>query len=183
MTDMGGTSGSGELVSSWLVMSQLSSRRGSTSSVRRPHSAVTRGGHRAGLLRPGAGRAGCASRVTPAGLAGRVTPRADAAGRTASYRDLVRRSFTQWLRHPGPWAIDGAVAAVLLALMVSQLALTLVARGWSNAEVAERLYLSAATAKTHVGRLLMKLQARDRTQLVVIAYETGLVTPGAPPSR
>ena len=62
--------------------------------------------------------------------------------------------------------------------------LTLVARGWSNAEIAERLYLSAATAKTHVGRLLMKLQARDRTQLVVIAYETGLVTPGGPaPSR
>ena len=52
------------------------------------------------------------------------------------------------------------------------------ARGWSNAEIAERLYLSAATAKTHVGRLLMKLQARDRTQLVVIAYETGLITPG-----
>jgi len=62
--------------------------------------------------------------------------------------------------------------------------LTLVARGWSNAEIADRLYLSAATAKTHVGRLLMKLQARDRTQLVVIAYETGLVTPGGPaPSR
>ena len=61
--------------------------------------------------------------------------------------------------------------------------LALVARGWSNAEIAERLYLSAATAKTHVGRLLMKLQARDRTQLVVIAYETGLVTPGGPPSR
>jgi DNA-binding NarL/FixJ family response regulator len=52
-----------------------------------------------------------------------------------------------------------------------------VARGWSNAEIAERLYLSPATAKTHVGRLLTKLQARDRTQLVVIAYETGLVTP------
>jgi DNA-binding NarL/FixJ family response regulator len=47
----------------------------------------------------------------------------------------------------------------------------------SNAEIAGRLYLSPATAKTHVGRLLTKLQARDRTQLVVIAYETGLVTP------
>ena len=56
--------------------------------------------------------------------------------------------------------------------------LALVARGWSNAEVAARLYLSPATAKTHVGRLLTKLHARDRTQLVVIAYETGLVTPG-----
>ena len=58
--------------------------------------------------------------------------------------------------------------------------LALVARGWSNAEVAEHLYLRPATAKTHVGRLLMKLQARDRTQLVVIAYETGLVTPSGP---
>jgi DNA-binding NarL/FixJ family response regulator len=58
--------------------------------------------------------------------------------------------------------------------------LTLVARGWSNAEIAERLYLSPATAKTHVGRLLTKLQARDRTQLAVIAYETGLVTPSGP---
>jgi len=56
--------------------------------------------------------------------------------------------------------------------------LTLVARGWSNAEISERLHVSPATAKTHVGRLLIKLQARDRTQLVVIAYETGLVTPG-----
>ena len=53
-------------------------------------------------------------------------------------------------------------------------------RGWSNAEIAERLYLSPATAKTHVGRLLTKLLARDRTQLVVIAYETGLVTPSGP---
>ena len=53
-------------------------------------------------------------------------------------------------------------------------------RGWSNAEIAERLYLSPATAKTHVGRLLTKLQARHRTQLVVIAYETGLVTPSGP---
>jgi DNA-binding NarL/FixJ family response regulator len=50
----------------------------------------------------------------------------------------------------------------------------------SDAEIAERLYLSAATAKTHVGRLPMKLQARDRTLLVVTACETGLVTPGAP---
>ncbi len=50
-------------------------------------------------------------------------------------------------------------------------------RSWSNAEIAERLYLSPATARTHVGRLLTKIQARDRTQLVVIAHETGLVTP------
>ena len=50
-----------------------------------------------------------------------------------------------------------------------------VARGLSNTEIAGRLHMSPATAKTHVSRLLMKLTARDRAQLVVIAYETGLV--------
>ena len=53
-----------------------------------------------------------------------------------------------------------------------------VAGGWSNAEIGERLHISAATAKTHVSRLLMKLDAHDRAQLVMIAYETRLVTPG-----
>jgi DNA-binding NarL/FixJ family response regulator len=53
-----------------------------------------------------------------------------------------------------------------------------VAGGWSNREIGERLHISAATAKTHVSRLLMKLDAHDRAQLVMIAYETGLVTPG-----
>jgi DNA-binding NarL/FixJ family response regulator len=53
-----------------------------------------------------------------------------------------------------------------------------VARGLNNAEIAAALHMSVATAKTHVSRVLMKLAARDRAQLVVIAYETGLVTPG-----
>jgi DNA-binding NarL/FixJ family response regulator len=54
--------------------------------------------------------------------------------------------------------------------------LVLVARGRSNAEIADELHMSAATAKTHVSRLLAKLGARDRAQLVVIAYESGLAT-------
>ena len=53
-----------------------------------------------------------------------------------------------------------------------------VGHGRTNAEVAERLYISPLTAKTHVSRILTKLHARDRAQLVVIAYETGLVRPG-----
>jgi DNA-binding NarL/FixJ family response regulator len=56
--------------------------------------------------------------------------------------------------------------------------LTLVGQGLSNAEIAERLVLSPLTAKTHVARLFRKLDARDRAQLVVTAYETGLVVPG-----
>jgi DNA-binding NarL/FixJ family response regulator len=54
--------------------------------------------------------------------------------------------------------------------------LALVARGLSNAELAEALHVSVPTAKTHVSRVLTKLGARDRTQLVVIAYESGVVT-------
>jgi DNA-binding NarL/FixJ family response regulator len=57
--------------------------------------------------------------------------------------------------------------------------LALVGAGLSNAEIADRLVLSPLTAKTHVSRLLMKLRARDRAQLVVVAYESGLVVPGA----
>jgi DNA-binding NarL/FixJ family response regulator len=53
-----------------------------------------------------------------------------------------------------------------------------VARGLSNAEIAEELFMSHATAKTHVSRLLTKLDARDRAQLVMIAYEAGVVAPG-----
>jgi DNA-binding NarL/FixJ family response regulator len=70
--------------------------------------------------------------------------------------------------HPGIGTLTGREHEVLAA----------VARGRSNAEIAEDLFMSHATAKTHVSRLLTKLDARDRAQLVVLAYEAGLVVPG-----
>jgi DNA-binding NarL/FixJ family response regulator len=56
--------------------------------------------------------------------------------------------------------------------------MALVAEGLSNAQIATRLVVSPATAKTHVSRAMVKLAARDRAQLVVLAYESGLVRPG-----
>ena len=53
-----------------------------------------------------------------------------------------------------------------------------VARGLSNGEIADALYLSETTVKTHVGHILMKVGLRDRAQAIVMAYETGLVEPG-----
>jgi DNA-binding NarL/FixJ family response regulator len=58
--------------------------------------------------------------------------------------------------------------------------LLLIAHGLTNDEIAERLFLSMATVKTHVNHVFMKLRARDRAQAVVLAYESGLVRPGSP---
>jgi DNA-binding NarL/FixJ family response regulator len=92
---------------------------------------------------------------------------------------VTRRLIEEVARRP---AIDAAAVPGLADLTEREReVLQLIARGLSNAEIAERLYLGEATVKTHVGRVLTKLGLRDRVQAVVVAYESGLVTPGAPP--
>jgi DNA-binding NarL/FixJ family response regulator len=90
---------------------------------------------------------------------------------------ITRRLVERYARpHP-----PGAPAAGKLAELTPREleVLTQVARGHSNAEIAADMYLSEATVKTHVSRILAKLDLRDRVQAVVLAYEEGLVEPGA----
>ncbi|WP_280393415.1 response regulator transcription factor [Nocardia brasiliensis] len=99
-----------------------------------------------------------------------------AAGDALLTPSITRRMISAFARRPaalpalpdGPAALTGREREVLEH----------VAAGRSNAEIAATLHLSVATVKTHVGRLLTKLAVRDRAQLVVLAYETGIVIPG-----
>ena len=100
-----------------------------------------------------------------------------AAGDALLAPGVTRRLIAEFARRPEPTTVTPAALAGLTDR--EREVLVLVARGLTNAEIAERLVVSAATAKTHVSRVLAKLQARDRAQLVMLAYETGLVTPGA----
>ena len=98
-----------------------------------------------------------------------------AAGEALLAPSITRRLIEQFASGPDP-ASSEAVLAPLTEREREVLAE--VGRGRSNAELAERLFISPLTAKTHVSRILTKLGVRDRAQLVVVAYETGLVTPG-----
>ncbi|OLF18254.1 response regulator [Actinophytocola xanthii] len=89
---------------------------------------------------------------------------------------VTRRLLDRFLGAAGGQLRD---AAVLDALTEREReVLLLIAQGLSNTEIARKLFLSEATVKTHVGRVLAKLDLRDRVQAVVLAYETGLVRPG-----
>ncbi|WP_025274375.1 response regulator [Haloglycomyces albus] len=111
--------------------------------------------------------------IDPDDLAGavRVVAAGDALISPAITRKVISE-FAQQVRRPEPAenlnVLTGREREVL----------RLVAAGLSNRELAEHLYISPATAKTHVSRVMQKLGARDRAQLVVMGYESGLVTPG-----
>ena len=102
--------------------------------------------------------------------------RSVAAGDALLASSLTRRFIEDFVRRPPP----GAAPVGALAELTDREAevVRLVARGLSNAEIAERMVVSEATVKTHVARVLSKLGLRDRTQVVVMAYETGFVRPG-----
>jgi DNA-binding NarL/FixJ family response regulator len=111
--------------------------------------------------------------VPPAELAHAV--RVVAAGETLLAPAITRRLVEEFVRRPAP----GRRPERLDRLTERELeVLTLVARGLSNAEIANQLVLGETTVKTHVTRILGKLDLRDRVQAVVLAYESGLVTPG-----
>ncbi len=89
---------------------------------------------------------------------------------------ITRRLIEQFARRPTPSARPDALAELTRRELEI---LQLVARGLSNREIAAQLVLGEATVKTHVTRVLRKLSLRDRVQAVVVAYESGLVQPGA----
>lgn len=92
---------------------------------------------------------------------------------------ITRRLIERFIAQPAPGAMPEAVSALSDR---EREVLGLLARGSSNAEIAARLFLSEATVKTHVARLLAKLGVRDRMQAVILAYETGFIRPGDNPS-
>jgi len=92
---------------------------------------------------------------------------------------VTRRLITDLASRPERPPPSGSLGRALAGLTDREReVLALVAEGLSNDEIAARLFLSPLTSKTHVSRIMTKLGARDRAQLVVIAYESGLVTPG-----
>lgn len=115
--------------------------------------------------------------IEPADLvhAIRVVHRGDALLAPVVTRTLIE----EFAVRAKPTLADRKLAALMRSLTEREREIvTHVAAGLSNDEIAQRLFVSPATAKTHVSRAMIKLGARDRAQLVVLAYESGLVRPG-----
>jgi DNA-binding NarL/FixJ family response regulator len=102
--------------------------------------------------------------------------RAVAAGDAVVSPTVTRRLLDRFVGATGTPFRDASALDVLTDR--EREVFVLIAKGLSNAEVAETLFLSEATVKTHVGRILAKLDLRDRVQAVVLAYETGVTRPG-----
>ncbi|GGP39037.1 DNA-binding response regulator [Saccharothrix coeruleofusca] len=102
--------------------------------------------------------------------------RAVASGDAVVSPSVTKRLLSRFLGDGGGELRDASVLDVLTER--EREVLVLIAKGLSNTEIARKLFLSEATVKTHVGRILAKLELRDRVQAVVLAYETGLVRPG-----
>jgi DNA-binding NarL/FixJ family response regulator len=100
-----------------------------------------------------------------------------AAGDALLAPQVTKRLIEEFASRPAP-PPDGPVELAELTTREREI-LTLIARGLTNGEIAGELVLGESTVKTHVGNILSKLGLRDRVQAVVLAYETGLVRPGA----
>ena len=107
--------------------------------------------------------------------------RAVAAGETLLAPAITRRLIEDFCNGPAPGAQGAGAVGGLSERELG--VVRLVAQGLSNAEIAARLYLSEATVKSHIARILAKLGLRDRVQVAVYAYEHGIVRPGHGPSR
>jgi DNA-binding NarL/FixJ family response regulator len=97
-----------------------------------------------------------------------------AAGDALIAPSVTRRLIEEFAARPDPTRERPTVAGITER---EREVLTLIGTGLSNAAIADELFISAATVKTHIARLFTKLDAHDRAQLVIIAYETGLVSP------
>ncbi|HEU5473060.1 MAG TPA: response regulator transcription factor [Actinophytocola sp.] len=102
--------------------------------------------------------------------------RSVASGDAVVSPSVTRRLLDRFLGSGNSQLRDAAVLDVLTDR--EREVMLLIAQGLSNTEIARKLFLSEATVKTHVGRVLSKLDLRDRVQVVVLAYETGVVRPG-----
>jgi len=124
-----------------------------------------------------AGAAGFLLKDSPPELLVRAV-RTVAAGDELFAPSVTRRLVENYVTQPPPGSERPEALAALTERELD--VLRQIATGRSNAEIGQQLYLSEATVKTHVTRILTKLQLRDRVQAVVLAYELGLVRPGRP---